>query len=103
MQPVIVEDLSAYFHEAAKPQDAFCLGAEFEKFAVEATTGRALGYDEADGIRATLAALVERFGYQPHTNRAGYLTALLRDGATISLEPGGQLELSTAPAAHMDE
>ncbi len=100
-QPVTVADLHAYFEDAAKAPDAFRIGAEFEKFAVETQTGRALSYDEPGGIRDLLAALAERFDWQPHFNNAGYLTALLRDHATVSLEPGGQIELSTAPAVHV--
>jgi glutamate--cysteine ligase len=100
---VAVADLHAYFHAAAKAPEDFRVGAEFEKFAVEPTTGRALAYDEPGGIRAVLAALAERFGWTPHCNEAGHLTGLFRDGAAVSLEPGGQVELSTAPAVHVGQ
>ena len=102
-QPVVVADLEAYFHDAAKSPEDFRVGAEFEKFAVERATGRPLSYDEPGGIRSLLEGLAEQFDWQPHFNEAGYLTALLRDGATVSLEPGGQVELSTAPAVHLDD
>jgi len=102
-RPVTVADLYAYFHTAAKAQEDFRVGAEFEKFAVEPATGRALAYDEPAGIRAVLAALAERFDWQPHFNETGHLTGLFRDGTTVSLEPGGQVELSTAPAVHVGQ
>jgi glutamate--cysteine ligase len=102
-QPVTVADLHAYFEDAARSPDGFRVGAEFEKYAVEPGSGRALSYHEPGGIHDILAALAPRSGYSPLFNKAGYLTALLRDGATISLEPGGQLELSTAPAVHLDD
>src|SRR5947208_1094067 len=97
LQPVTVADLYAYFHEAAKPRSAWRVGGEFEKFGVEAGTGRALGYTEPSGVRAILQALADRFGWEPHFEE-GQLTTLTRRGATVSLEPGGQVELSTAPA-----
>ena len=58
-------------------------------------------YDEPGGIRDILQALSDRFDWTPFVNEAGYLTALIRGQATISLEPGGQVELSTAPALHV--
>jgi glutamate--cysteine ligase len=102
-RPVTVADLHAFFHAAAKAPEDFRVGAEFEKFAVEPMTGRALTYDEPGGIRSILTALAERFDWQPHFNESGHLTGLFRDGATVSLEPGGQVELSTAPAVHVGQ
>ncbi len=102
-QPVVVADLHAYFHEAAKSPDDFRVGAEFEKFAVEPATGRSLSYDEAGGIGAILTDLADRFDWLPQFNEAGRPTGLQRDGATVSLEPGGQVELSTAAAVHVGE
>jgi glutamate--cysteine ligase len=102
-QPVAVADLHAYFHEAAKAPTDFRVGAEFEKFAVETATGRALTYAEPGGIRAILSGVADCFHWQRHVNEAGHLTGLVRDGATVSLEPGGQVELSTAPAIHIGQ
>jgi glutamate--cysteine ligase len=102
LQPVTVADLYAYFHQAAKPRAAWRVGGEFEKFGVEAGTGRALGYSEPDGVRAILQALADRFGWEPHFEE-GQLTTLTRRGATVSLEPGGQFELSTAPARRVHD
>lgn len=98
--PVVRADLLAYFHAGAKPRSAWRVGAEFEKFGVERGSGRALAFDEPGGIRDILLALVDRFGWEPH-DRAGRLVLLTRDGSTVSLEPGGQVEYSSPPVEHL--
>ena len=98
--PVSEADLIAYFHEGAKPAPAWRVGGEFEKFAVARDTGRQLGFD--DGIEHVLHALATHFAWDPHAE-AGRLTTLTRGGSTISVEPGGQLELSTPPTVRLSE
>jgi len=96
--PLHYSDLVEYYHRAGRPRADWRIGAEFEKFALCRQTGRQRGYSEPGGIAATLQALHERFGWQAHYE-ADALTALSRGETTISIEPGAQLELSTAPAA----
>jgi glutamate--cysteine ligase len=98
--PVSTRDLSAYFSSGAKPADRWRVGAEFEKLALERKTGRQIGFD--GGIEAVLDRLATRFEWERH-EEAGRLTALTRTRSTISVEPGGQLELSTQPAGHISE
>ena len=98
--PVSVRDLIAYFETGAKPSERWRIGAEFEKFALRRKSGHQIGFD--DGIESILHRLAERFGWEPH-EEAGRLTALTRAKSTISVEPGGQLELSTAPARTISE
>src|SRR5205085_11671448 len=78
------------------------VGGEFEKIGVARATGRQLTYDQPGGVRDVLAGLVERFEWRPFYEGV-YLTALLRDRATVTIEPGGQVELSTAPAEHVGQ
>ncbi len=101
-EPVALDDLLAYFHAGAKPRSAWRVGAEFEKFVVERSTGRHLSYGEPGGIRSILESLVARFGWEPHYE-GEHLTALSRAGAMISLEPGGQVEFSTPPLETLSE
>jgi glutamate--cysteine ligase len=91
------EGLLAPFHEAMKPRSEFRIGAEAEKFGVDARTGAAIAYEGERGVRAVLEALVKRHGWvaEPESP-GGPLIALVRSGASITLEPGGQLELSGA-------
>jgi glutamate--cysteine ligase len=98
--PVSVRDLIGYFASGAKPSNEWRVGAEFEKFALNRVTGKQIGFDA--GIEAVLERLASHFDWERH-EEAGRLTALTRAGSTISVEPGGQLELSTPPASHISE
>lgn len=98
--PVTEHDLVDYFREGEKPAPAWRVGAEFEKFALDRTTGRQIGFD--GGIEAVLHALATHFNWEPHVE-AGRLTTLTRGQSTVSVEPGGQLELSTAPSTSLAE
>lgn len=98
--PVTERDLVEYFHEGSKPVAAWRVGAEFEKFALERGTGKQIGFDA--GIEGVLHTLATHFAWEPHTE-AGRLTTLTRGRSTVSVEPGGQLELSTAPSARLSE
>jgi glutamate--cysteine ligase len=98
--PVTEADLVEYFREGEKPRAAWRVGAEFEKFALARDTGRQIGFDY--GIEQVLHALATHSAWEPHYE-AGRLTTLTRGGSTISVEPGGQLELSTPPTQHLSE
>ena len=54
-----------------------------------------------DGIRAMLEGL-RRFGWEP-INEGTHIIGLKQGGGAISLEPGGQLELSGAPLRSIHE
>src|SRR3954465_6125314 len=113
--PLSYEDLFLPFHNAMKPPRAWRIGAEAEKFGVFAASGAALAYDGDQGIVGILGELARRFGWKPiRETEGGPLIALERDHASVTLEPGGQLELSGAPLddvhaivnetqAHLDE
>lgn len=93
-----IDDLLFPFHEAIKPEERFRIGAEAEKFGVDATTGAALPYEGERSVLTVLQALVERHGWKAeHEKPGGPLISLTRTGGSITLEPGGQLELSGAP------
>jgi glutamate--cysteine ligase len=97
-QPLTTLDqLLIPFHEAIKPVDRHRIGAEAEKFGVDAATGAPLPYEGERSVMTVLEALVERHGWKPERETPdGPLIALLRAGASVTLEPGGQLELSGA-------
>lgn len=97
------EELLSLFHEAMKPAEDFRCGAEMEKFGVFAD-GTHVPYDGENGVVAILAELAANAGWRAESERPGGPTiALLRDGASITLEPGSQLELSGAPLLQCHE
>jgi len=83
--------LAAYMEAGCKPADQWRIGTEHEKFGFT-PDHRPLGYDAIHDLMAGLT----RFGWT-RVEEAGKLIGLTRDGANISLEPGGQFELSGAP------
>ena len=88
--------LIEYLEQGSKPKGAWRIGTEHEKFAFRLDDLRPLPYDDDVGIRAILERL-QRFGWDPVTED-GNVVALTSDaGGSITLEPGGQFELSGAP------
>jgi glutamate--cysteine ligase len=87
------EALVEYFLRGAKPARAWGVGMEYERLGMDARTGRAIPYFGPRGVEAVLCALADRFGWEKHCEN-GHVIGLKRDGSAITLEPGGQLELS---------
>src|SRR5215470_7276257 len=85
------EQLVNYFEAACKPREAWRIGTEYEKVAVRATDGHAVPF--TGGIEEVLRRLAERYEWEPILE-AGRVVALHGATAAITLEPGGQLELS---------
>ncbi|MFC3628442.1 glutamate--cysteine ligase [Paracoccus angustae] len=90
------DQLAAYIASGEKPREAWRIGTEHEKFGYDKASLMPLPYEGACSIHAMLTGLRERFGWSPVTE-GDKLIGLERDGANVSLEPGGQLELSGAP------
>ena len=79
-----------------KPRERWRIGTEHEKFGFLTDTRAPLPYDGPRSIRAIFEGLAARFGWTPVREGAAII-GLTRAGANISLEPGGQFELSGAP------
>ena len=91
-----LEDLAAWFEAGCKPPEDWRIGTEHEKFGYCKDTLKPLPYEGERSIRAVLEGLRDRFGWAPILE-AGNIIGLEKEGANVSLEPGGQLELSGAP------
>ncbi len=87
--------LVAYLEEGSKPAADWRIGTEHEKFAFTWSDKRPLPYEGDAGIRAFLEGLTA-FGWEP-VREGETVIGLRKDGASVSLEPGGQVELSGAP------
>ena len=97
-KPLGLEDITAWFAAGAKPAADWRVGAEHEKFGFHFGDHSTLPYEGESGIKALMQGLTDRFGWRP-VEEGGHVIALARDGASVSLEPGGQFELSGAPLA----
>lgn len=98
------ESLSEYFQHYVKPADHLQIGLEAELLGVNAKTGKALPYEGANGVHEALKALVREFRYEALYDEKNII-GLKRGDVLISIEPGGQLELSAPPvtSAHAVE
>jgi len=87
--------LVEYIAQGSKPREDWRIGTEHEKFVFHTADNSPVAYEGETGIKALLQGLTE-FGWQP-VEENGNLIALTQNGANITLEPGGQFELSGAP------
>jgi len=105
-RPLTLADLTAWFAAGGKAPADFRVGAEHEKFVFRTASHAPVAYDGEAGIRALLEGLT-RFGWsgvhEPAAGGAQTLIGLSRGLANVSLEPGGQFELSGAPLASMHD
>jgi len=99
-EPLTRDQLIEWFVDAERP-GGHLIGTEQEKFGVvvgePGTAPRPATWKEH--VEPLLRGLMDRFGWEPAKDRGtgGEIVALRRDGASITLEPGGQVELSGAP------
>jgi len=90
-------DLVDWFRKRARPREAWKVGLEHEKLLLRAGTTDPVPYEGEGGVAALLRAFT-RFGYEPFEEE-GRVIAAQRNGLTVSIEPGGQIELSGRPFA----
>ncbi|GAB4130297.1 MAG: glutamate--cysteine ligase [Rhodothalassiaceae bacterium] len=88
-------DLIEALAKGSKPRERWRIGSEHEKFVFFRDSLAPVPYEGEHGIGAILARMTA-FGWKSKME-GGHLIALEQDGASITLEPGGQFELSGAP------
>ena len=96
------DQLAEYLEAGCKPKDEWRIGTEHEKFGYCKDTLAPLPYGGERSIKALLEGLRDGQGWSP-LEEGGNLIGLEKDGANVSLEPGGQFELSGAPLETIHE
>src|SRR6185295_17759525 len=92
------DDLVAWFAAGCKPKSEFRIGTEHEKFAFTIESHRPVAYEGRRSIRALLEGMQHLLGWEPIMEGDNVIgLADVTGGGAISLEPGGQFELSGAP------
>ena len=81
--------LAEYMESGSKTADQWRIGTEHEKFGWLTDTRLPLPYAGNRSISALFAGLEDRFGWTP-VREGENIIGMTRDGANISLEPGGQ-------------
>src|SRR6266446_8419069 len=93
-----LDDLVGYIKGAERPPDRWLIGVEHEKIGVRLPGYEPVPYHGPGGIRELLDAIARSAGGTQHKHKEnGQPIALLSKDASVTLEPGGQLELSGAP------
>ena len=96
-EPITHHDqLEQYLADGCKPKEDWRIGTEHEKFGYCKYSLKPLPYDGDRSIKAVLEGLQHRYGWAP-VFEGPHIIGLEKDGANVSLEPGGALELSGAP------
>ncbi|UWP92563.1 glutamate--cysteine ligase [Aliiroseovarius crassostreae] len=90
------KQLAQFLEDGCKPREAWKIGTEHEKFGYCQDSFKPLPYAGDRSILHMLEGLRDEFGWE-EVRESGNLIGLKRAGANISLEPGGQFELSGAP------
>jgi glutamate--cysteine ligase len=90
-----VPDLVGWFRGRERPLESWKVGLEHEKILVRAGTVEPVPYE--GGVEAVLRGFL-KFGYEPFEEE-GRIIAAQKAGLTVSIEPGGQIELSGRPFA----
>ncbi|MEK0162252.1 glutamate--cysteine ligase [Phaeobacter sp. A36a-5a] len=96
------EQLAEYLASGCKPRDQWRIGTEHEKFGYCKDSLKPLPFEGTRSIVAVLEGLRDRHGWS-EVREGGHLIGLEKDGANVSLEPGGALELSGAPLETIHE
>jgi len=99
MTPIETRDaLVAWFAEGCKPKSQYRIGTEHEKFAFTVEGHRPVPYEGHRSIRALLEGMQHLLGWEPIMENGNIIGLFdVPGGGAISLEPGGQFELSGAP------
>jgi glutamate--cysteine ligase len=99
-----VADLAATLEEGCKPSSEFRIGTEHEKFGFNLKDNSPIPYGGPNGVEAVLEGM-ERLLEWERIEDAGKIIGLADDhgGGAISIEPGGQFELSGAPLDNLHQ
>ena len=94
------EDFRNYFIKSEKTVDQWKIGVEQEIMGFEISTGRRINYQ--DGVKPVLEFFVNEDGWSPVCEGKNIIAAK-KQGTSITIEPGGQLEISCAPFQSIQE
>ncbi|TDK37547.1 glutamate--cysteine ligase [Rhizobium deserti] len=99
-----VSELSDYLAQGSRPKEQFRIGTEHEKFAFFRTDHSPVPYFGDASISALLKGMQEKLGWEPIMDRGNIIGLGEQSGmGAISIEPGGQFELSGAPVETLHE
>lgn len=96
------EDLEGYFDQGSRPREEWGVGIEYERLGALLESGRAIPYSGPHSLCAILARMVASGGWRP-VYAGKDIIALDGEGPRVTLEPGGQMELSGAVHRRLED
>ena len=105
MEPLTRKTLLETFHSYGTPRPRWRIGGEFERALVRGD-GQPVFYDETHGVRWVLEQMIARDDWAGEYEGEHLIALKKRNAsgtASITLEPGGQVELSGAPHASLSD
>ena len=102
----IFSEKEQYIHWLAKqesPRDEWRIGTEHEKFLFHKGSFRPVAYEGENGIGEILKRLHDKYGWAPMIEKGNIIGLKDDAGGSITLEPGGQFELSGAPLENLHQ
>ncbi len=100
------DELVQWIAKGEKAPDAWRIGTEHEKFLFHTDSQKPVPYEGPRGVRALMEALISRYGWEAITEGENIIALKRPDGqagGTVSLEPGGQFELSGDPVVTLHD
>ncbi len=99
-----LDDMAAYMDAGSKPKEKFRIGTEHEKFAFFRADNSPVPYFGEASISALLKGMQAKLGWEPIIDGENIIGLGEQSGmGAISIEPGGQFELSGAPVETLHE
>lgn len=100
-QTLNLDKIFQWFKEGEKKRDDWLIGTEHEKFLFKKNDFKRLGYEDLNGIKTILNKIAEEEDWEKINEGNNLIGLKHKSGSSISLEPGGQFELSGAPLRNL--
>ena len=98
-----LDQLQDWFEQGCKPKSDWRIGTEHEKIPFYTEDNSPVPYEGPRGIEALLKGMQQELGWEAITDNGRIIGLAGPEGGAISIEPGGQFELSGAPLEHIHQ
>ncbi len=100
-QTLDFDKICQWFKDGEKKRENWLIGTEHEKFLFRKNDFKRLGYEDLKGIKFILNRIAEEEDWEKISEDNNLIGLKHKSGSSISLEPGGQFELSGAPLKNL--
>ena len=100
-QTLDFDKICQWFKDGEKKRENWLIGTEHEKFLFKKNEFKRLSYEDLKGIKFILNKIAEEEDWEKISENNNLIGLKHRSGSSISLEPGGQFELSGAPLKNL--